>query len=195
MAALGSGDLRLAQLLNAIQAQEKQPESRSLVETEILLGKPRNSLPEGITVAGVTDLLTQTAGCCKPVPGDPIRGFITQSRGIILHRDDCTHLLNLEPEKHNRLVEADWGEIASQVYPVDICVEAYDRPGLLRDVSTLIANEKLNLLALNLSSNKPDPKAYIKLTVEIPSLPSLGKVLDRIKQIPNVIDVRRQIIN
>lgn len=193
LAALGSGDLRLSQLLNAIQSQEKQLESN--LSPEILLGKPRSTLPEGITVAGVTDLLTQTAGCCKPVPGDPIRGFITQSRGIVLHRDDCAHLLNLEPEKHSRLVDANWGHIASQVYPVDICVEAYNRPGLLRDVSTLIANEKLNLVALTLSSDKPDPKAYIKLTIEIPSLPSLGKVLDRIKQVPNVIDVRRQIIN
>lgn len=162
---------------------------------EILLGKPRHSLPEGISIAGVTDLLTQTAGCCKPVPGDPIRGFITQSRGIVLHRDDCMHLLNLEPEKQNRLVDADWGLAASQVYPVDICVEAYNRPGLLRDVSTLIANEKLNLVALTLASDKPDPKAYIKLTIEISSLLSLGKVLDRIKQVPNVIDVKRQIIS
>lgn len=193
-AALGSGDLRLAQLLNAIQSQEKQLAS-NLDQPEILLGKPRSSLPEGISIAGVTDLLTQTAGCCKPVPGDPIRGFITQSRGIVLHRDDCMHLLNLEPEKQNRLVEANWGQAASQVYPVNICVEAYNRPGLLRDVSTLIANEKLNLIALTLASDKPDPKASIKLTIEIPNLLSLGKVLDRIKQVPNVIDVRRQIIN
>lgn len=194
IAALGSGDLRLAQLLNAIQSQEKQLVS-SLAQPEILLGKPRSSLPEGISIAGVTDLLTQTAGCCKPVPGDPIRGFITQSRGIVLHRDDCMHLLNLEPEKQNRLVDADWGQAVSQVYPVDICVEAYNRPGLLRDVSTLIANEKLNLVALTLASDKPDPKAYIKLTIEISSLLSLSKVLDRIKQVPNVIDVRRQIIS
>ncbi|EDP46183.1 GTP diphosphokinase [Rickettsiella grylli] len=193
-AALGSGDLRLAQLLNAIQSQEKQLASH-LEQPEILLGKPRSSLPEGISIAGVTDLLTQTAGCCKPVPGDPIRGFITQSRGIVLHRDDCMHLLNLEPEKQNRLVDAEWGQEASQVYPVNICVEAYNRPGLLRDVSTLIANEKLNLIALTLASDKPDPKASIKLTIEIPNLLSLSKVLDRIKQVPNVIDVRRQVIS
>lgn len=193
IAALGSGDLRLSQLLNVIQSQEKQSEIN--LSSEILLGKPRSSVPEGITVAGVTDLLTQTAGCCKPIPGDPIRGFISQGRGIVLHRDDCAHLLNLEPEKRSRLVDADWGHIANQVYPVDLVVEAYNRPGLLRDVSTLIANEKLNLLALNLSSDRLDPKATIKLTVEIPNLPLLSKILDRIKQIPNVVDVSRQIIN
>lgn len=195
LAALGSGDLRITQLLNAIQTKEHLPEARMLIEPEILLGKPRSTLPEGITVAGVTDLLTHTAGCCKPVHGDPIRGFITQGRGIVLHREDCTHLLNLESDKQDRLVNADWGKEISQVYPVDLCVEAYDRPGLVRDVSTLIANEKINLIALTLSSNKIEPKAFMKLTIEIPSLTSLSKVLDRIKQIPNVIEVKRQVVN
>ena len=195
LAALGRGDLRTAQLLNAIQAQEHLHDANMLVEPNILLGKPRSTLPEGITIAGVTDLLTHTAGCCKPVPGDTILGFITQGRGIVLHRDDCTHLLNLEPDKQSRLVSANWGEKVTQVYPVDVCIEAYDRPGLVRDVSTLIANEKLNLIALTLSSNKMDPKAFLKLTIEITSLTSLSKVLDRIKQVPNVIEVQRQVVN
>lgn len=195
LAALGSGDLRITQLLNAIQTQDPVHATSMLLEPEILLGKPRSTLPEGITIAGVTDLLTQTAGCCKPVPGDPIRGFITQGRGIVLHRDDCTHLLNLETDKQNRLVDANWGEEVSQIYPVDVCVEAYDRPGLVRDVSTLIANEKLNLIGLTLSNNKIEATAYIKLTIEISSITALSKILDRIKQVPNVIDVRRQMVN
>jgi GTP pyrophosphokinase len=193
-AALGSGDLRISQLLHAVQTQEHLHESSLCIEPEILLSKPKAALPEGITIAGVSDLLTQTAGCCKPVPGDSILGFITQGRGIVLHRDDCSHLLNLELDKQNRLVPANWGKKASQVYPVDVCVEAYDRPGLIRDVSTLVANEKLNLIAFTLSSNKLEPKAFIKLTIEIPSLTSLSKVLDRIKQVPNVIDVKRQVV-
>ncbi|MDQ8039187.1 MAG: GTP diphosphokinase [Rickettsiella sp.] len=195
LAALGSGDIRITQLLNAMQTQEHPQDASMLIEREILLGKPRSTLPEGISIEGVTNLLTQTAGCCKPVPGDPIRGFITQGRGIVLHRDDCTHLLNLETDKQTRLVNASWGKEASQVYPVDVCVEAYDRPGLVRDVSTLIANEKLNLIGLTLSSNKIEPKAFIKLTIEIPSITSLSKILDRIKQIPNVVDVRRHLVN
>jgi GTP pyrophosphokinase len=195
LAALGSGELRITQLLNAIQAQEYSYEPNMLVEPEISLGKPRSTLPEGISIAGVTNLLTQIAGCCKPVPGDAIRGFITQGRGIVLHRNDCSHLLNLESDKQNRLVNAKWGKEGNQAYPVDVCVEAYDRPGLVRDVSTLIANEKLNLIGLTLANNKQEPKAYIKLTIEIPSLTSLSKVLDRIKQVPNVIDARRQIAN
>jgi GTP pyrophosphokinase len=195
LAALGSGDLRFSQLLNVIQAQEPVQEANLAIEPEILLGKPRSSLPEGITIAGVTDLLTQTAGCCKPVPGDTIQGFITQGRGIVLHRNDCVHLLNLESNKQNRLVSANWGEEVSQIYPVDVSVEAYDRPGLVRDISTLIANEKLNLIALTLSSNKLEPKAFINLTIEISNLTSLSKVLDRIKQVPNVVDVRRKMNN
>jgi len=195
IAALGSGDLRITQLFNALHTQEHLYESNILVEPEILLGKPSRPLPEGITVAGVTDLLTHTAGCCKPVPGDSIRGFITQGRGIVLHRDDCSHLLNLIPDRHDRLVHADWGENANQVYPVDVCVEAHNRPGLIRDVSTLVANEKLNLIAVTLSNNKLDPKAFIKLTIEISSLTSLRKVLDRIKQVPHVIDVRRKVVS
>lgn len=195
LAALGSGELRISQLLNTIQIQEPSYEP-DFIESEILLGKPSDALPEGITVAGVTDLLTHTAGCCKPVPGDSIRGFITQGRGIVLHRDDCSNLLNLETDKQNRLVNAKWGKEAHQAYPVNVCVEAYDRPGLIRDVSTLIANEKLNLIGLTLTNNsKLEPKTYLKLTIEIPSLTSLSKVLDRIKQVPNVIDARRQLTN
>lgn len=195
LAALGCGDLRITQLLNAIQTQEHLHETSMLIEPHILLGKPRSTLPEGISIAGVTDLLTHTAGCCKPVPGDSILGFITQGRGIILHRDDCVHLLNLESDKQSRLISANWGEEVTQVYPVDVCVEAYDRPGLVRDVSTLIANEKLNLIALTVSSNKVEPKAFLKLTIEIPSLTSLSKILDRIKQVPNVIEAQRQVVN
>lgn len=192
LAALGSGDLRITQLLNALQKPDPIPETQTEETTAILLSKPSRTIAEGITVAGLTHLLTQTAGCCKPVPGDSIRGFVTQGRGIVLHREDCLQLLNLEDEKHDRLVSADWAKVEKQQYPVDICVEAYERSGLTRDISTLITNEKLNLLALTCSNNKTDNKIYIKLTIEIPSLSALSKLFDRIKQIENVIEVGRQ---
>lgn len=194
-AALGSGDLRITQLLNAMQAQEHLPRANTCIKPGILLGKSKGKLPDGITIAGVADLLTHTAGCCKPVPGDSILGFITQSRGIVVHRDDCSHILNIAPCRQKRLVDADWGGNASHVYSVDICVEAYSRPGLIQDISISVINEKLNLVALTSSHNKLEPTTFIKLTIEIPSLISLSRVLDRIKQVSNVIDVKRWVVN
>jgi GTP pyrophosphokinase len=189
LAALGSGDLRLAQILGAIQTQQEP--SKSEQEPTPILRAPSKITSSSINIAGVEDLLTHPAKCCKPVPGDPIVGYVTQGRGIAIHRKDCPNILQLTPANQGRLFEVNWGQHATDVYPVDIVVHAYDRPGLVRDVTTLIANEKLNLLALTTTTNKTENYALINLTIEINSLASLSKILDKIKQVPNVFEVAR----
>jgi len=99
-------------------------------------------------VLGIGDLLTNLAGCCHPVPGDDIVGYVTRSRGITVHRRDCYNVVN-EDEKE-RLIEVEWGQTDTQ-YPVGIQIEALDRVGLVRDISTVVAEEKINIVGMNVS--------------------------------------------
>jgi len=158
----------------------------------IPLRAPSKALPRGINIAGIGNLLTHTARCCKPVPGDAILGFITQGNGVAIHKQECRNLLNLTPANQARIVEVDWGSGVTNLYPVDIYVQAYDRPGLVRDVTTLLANEKLNLLRITTHMEKSENIAHVSMTLEISDISSLSKVFDRIKNIPNVIEVMRQ---
>lgn len=193
LAAIGSGDLRTTQVLGAIHAQQEISKKQEEASAPIPLRAPSKSLPKGINIAGIGNLLTHTAQCCKPVPGDVVIGYITQGRGVAVHRHDCHNMLNISAVNQARIVEVDWGAGNSAVYPVDILVQAYDRPGLIRDVTTLIANEKLNLIALTTATDKNENVAHLTLTIEIHDLSSLSKVFDHIRHIPNIIDVQRRV--
>lgn len=190
-AALGCGDLRMSQVLGAIQLQEELAKKSESELTQPPLRAPTKTTGAGINIAGVGNLLTHTAQCCKPVPGDGVVGFVTQGRGVSIHRMDCPNILHLEPDHHNRLFEVDWGQAEKNTYPVDIIVDAYDRPGLVRDVTTLIANERINLIAMTTLTNRTENSAHITLTIETQGLQFLSKILDRIKQIPNVLEAKR----
>ena len=144
-----------------------------------------------IQIQGVGNLLTQIAGCCQPLPGDPIVGYITQGRGVSIHRQDCGSVLQLGSREPERIIQVSWGPVPIQTYPVDIIIRAYDRSGLLRDVSQVLLNERINVLAVNTRSNKDDNTAAMSLTVEIPGLEALGRLLGRISQLPNIIEARR----
>jgi GTP pyrophosphokinase len=143
-----------------------------------------------INVMGVGDLLTRIATCCKPVPGDAIVGFITRGKGINVHRADCVNVLNEdEPE---RLVPVEWGSAGPhQTYPVTIRVEAFDREGLLRDVSTIVTEEKLNITGAHVQVNQAERTATILATVEVAGVQQLSRLLGKIEQIKDVTGVSR----
>jgi len=140
----------------------------------------------------VDNLLTTLASCCKPLPGDPIMGYITQGRGISVHHEDCLNLMALRENEPDRVINLDWGEEREQTYPVDMIIEAFDRPGLLRDVMLVLSNEKINILAANTLTDRNNNVARLTLTVEIPRLERLGRLMDKINQVPNVLDVHRE---
>jgi GTP pyrophosphokinase len=144
-----------------------------------------------VQINGVGNLLTQIAGCCQPVPGDPIVGYITLGRGVTIHRQDCQNALQLSSREPERIIQVSWGPVPVQTYPVDILVKAYDRPGLLRDVSQVLLNERINVLAVNTRSNREENTANMLLTIEIPGLDALGRLLGRVSQLPNIIEARR----
>ncbi|MBT3147105.1 GTP diphosphokinase [Neptunomonas phycophila] len=194
-AALGAGDIRLSQILNAAQRQVDAPaKTDEQLDLALPVSAERGQAvgDKGIRILGVGNLLTTIASCCKPVPGDPIVGFITQGRGVSIHREDCSNLLSLKEHEAERIVTVDWGEEGETTYPVDLYIEAYDRSGLLRDVMMVMAHENLNVLAANTLTDKTSNIARLSMTLEISRLELLGKIMDKINQVPNVIDVHRQ---
>jgi len=177
LAAIGYGDLSVQTITLRLAQERESPR----VTSEATV-KPAKS---GIQVLGVGDLLTNLAGCCNPQQGDPIVGYVTRSRGITVHRADCYNITH-EDEKE-RLVSVAWGRAAAS-YPVDIRVEAWDRVGLVRDVSTIIAEEKVNITSMNVTEND-DQTVSISLTAQTTGIPQLSRLMSKIESIGGVTAV------
>jgi GTP pyrophosphokinase len=192
LAGLGSGEISSAQLAGAVNdlvPKEEVLRPRAVRST----GKASSTKGGAFNIQGVGNLLTTTARCCKPVPNDPIVGYITRGRGVTIHRQDCGNILRLQGDDRSRLIEVNWGEQADNGYLVDIVVEAYDRSGLLRDITALLANEKLNVNSVSTTTDDRDGIARMQLTLEIADIRQLSRVLSRIAQLPNVIVARRKV--
>jgi len=194
-AAVGAGDLRTGQVVHAVLQQADRLAPRMDQQELPLLRKPESSeksaSADDVYIEGVGNLLTNLANCCQPVPGDDIRGYVTLGRGVNVHRSDCENLLHLEMTEPQRVLQVSWGSRPTQHYPVDMQIQAYDRTGLLRDVSGLLANERVNVLAVNTQSNPGENTAHMSLTVEVESLEGLSRLMNKIAQLPNVISARR----
>ncbi|GLQ31195.1 GTP diphosphokinase [Litoribrevibacter albus] len=187
-ARIGAGDLRLGQVIHAAQSFLKpvKPEEKAV---ELSQPKPRGN--EDIQVLGVGSLMSTLASCCKPVPGDPIVGYITRGKGVSIHRQDCPNVLYLQKTDDERMISVDWGHEPTDTYPVDIKITAYDRPGLLRDITLILANEGINLTAMHTQSDKSESIATMIITAEISDLSDLSRVITKIDQLPNIIDAHR----
>ncbi|MCO4836597.1 MAG: GTP diphosphokinase [Oceanospirillaceae bacterium] len=194
-AALGAGDLRLTQVINAAQQQvEPNLKPKKQLDLSLLNGKAKSLSAVGndVQIAGVGNLLTSIANCCKPVPGDAITGFITLTRGVSVHRQDCLNIMNMAERDRQRIIEVNWSGNSEHTYPVDIYIEAVDRSGLLSEVIMVLGNENVNLGNISTNVDKKTHSATIAMTIDIPRLDLLGRILDKISQLPNVLDVRRQ---
>jgi guanosine-3',5'-bis(diphosphate) 3'-pyrophosphohydrolase len=181
-AALGSGSINSSQIMLKLSG-ELEPAEEGL---EVL--PPRKISPVSINVLGVGDLLTRLANCCHPLPGDKIIGYITQGRGITVHRKDCPNIIH--EEEKERLVKVDWGAVA-QVYPVTIQVDAWDRVGLVRDISAIIAEEGVNLSEVS-TENHRDDSVTLHLTLEVKSAAQASRIMSRIHSVWNVVSVSRK---
>jgi guanosine-3',5'-bis(diphosphate) 3'-pyrophosphohydrolase len=177
--AIGSGDITTHQIALKLAAQEQQPKI-----TEVTPSKQTTST---VRVRGVGDLLTQLAKCCNPVPGDEIIGYITRSRGVTIHRQDCYNVLN--EEEKDRLVPVQWGETDS-LYPVQIQVQAIDRVGLMRDISTIVAEEKINIAGVSLTNNNTG-SISIFFSLEAANLAQLSRLLVKIEGVRGVTNATR----
>ncbi|HXE47599.1 MAG TPA: bifunctional (p)ppGpp synthetase/guanosine-3',5'-bis(diphosphate) 3'-pyrophosphohydrolase [Ramlibacter sp.] len=161
----------------------------------LLLKKSRQAekTPKGgVLVVGIDSLMTQLAKCCKPAPPDAIRGFVTRGKGVSIHRSDCSNFRELAARSAERVIEVEWGAPKSDgaVYPVDIYVEAADRQGLLRDISELLAKEKMNVIGVQTQSLKGT--AWMTFTVEISDSARLNKVLGLVAEVQGVRRAKRR---
>jgi len=191
LSALGRGEIKPAQILHAVQ-ELLEP---SLRESKPIFAPRAHEVRKarsGVSIQGVGNLLTRMAKCCNPLPGDAIVGFITRGQGITVHRQDCPNALRHHNENEERLIEVNWGANAGQTYPVDIDIVAHERSGLLRDITGLLANEKINVIAVNTQTDKKQHVAHMTFTVEIPNVESLSRILAMIDQIPNIMAVGRK---
>ena len=192
-AAVGAGDMRVGQIVHSVL---KQVDASELRREELPLARridssPRKPGKDDLYIEGVGNLMTQMAQCCHPLPGDDIRGYVTIGRGVTVHRSDCENLLHLEAIEPNRVLQVTWGLKPTRTYPVEMSILAYDRTGLLRDVSAVLANERVNVIGVNTQSNQGDNTASMQLTVEVESLESLARLMKKVELLPNIISVRR----
>jgi len=188
--ALGAGDITSAAIASAIQNLRKD-------EAPILTRKRRNKKtpatpPGGVAVRGIGDLLYNFARCCRPVPPEHISGYITLGRGVTIHRQDCGNFLSLQTRQAERVIEVDWGGAVDAIYPAELSIQAFDRQGLLRDISTVMADENISVESIQTKSNKRTMQVELSISVSVPGLPTLSRVIGRLEQLPNVTSVRRR---
>jgi len=145
---------------------------------------------DGVRVKGVGDLMIRFAKCCHPIPGDPILGYITRGRGVTVHLPTCPTVVN--EKELGRLIEVEWEASLQQTYPIAIRVEAYDRTGLLNEITTVVAENKVNIVAANVRVN-PDHTATVQATLQVSSVAQLARVLTRIEQLKDVHTVQREL--
>ncbi|MBI6549451.1 GTP diphosphokinase [Xenorhabdus lircayensis] len=198
LAGIGVGDIRIHQLVNFLQSKfnkttAEEEDREALRNLENKTYTPRSITKDNgrIVVEGVGNLMHHIARCCQPIPGDEIIGFITRGRGISIHRADCDQLVELEASSPERIVDAVWGESYSSGYSLVVRVLANDRSGLLRDITTILANEKVNVLGVSSRSDVKQQLATIDMNIEIYNLQVLGRVLAKLNQLPDVIEARR----
>jgi GTP pyrophosphokinase len=197
LAAIGRGEVSPVQV--ASLGEQAQPHKPPVSEAPPPQPRKRQSRRRTkgrseVIVEGVDDLLTHMARCCKPVPHDAITGFITRGRGVSVHRRDCNVIRNLREEDRGRLVEVVWADESPEAsYPVDIRVIAADRKGLLRDLSSILTNEEVDVIGVSTQSNRKTDQAAMRFTIEISTMRQLSRILDKMSQLPDVLDVRRQV--
>jgi len=142
----------------------------------------------GIKVKGIGDLLIRFGKCCHPIPGDPIRGYVSRGRGVTIHQATCHTVVN--EQDRERFIEAEWETVAEQTYPIAILVEAYDRTGLLSDISNVVADSKINILAAQVTV-QGDSRATVTATLQVTSVAQLARVMQRLGQLRDVTSVQR----
>jgi len=187
--ALGAGDLTSASIATALQ-HIRGTELPEKIRTR----RPRkpDNKPDSVAVTGVGDLMCNFARCCRPVPPEPIVGYITQGRGVSIHRQDCGNFLGLNKRSPERIVEISWGESEVGAYPVDLSLHAFDRSGLIRDITAVLADDDANVIGLKSSMDQQSMQVVMDINIEIQDLPTLSAVITKLEQLPNVVSVRRK---
>ena len=187
--ALGLGEISPSQVSGAIQRLLHAREARSEPPAR---ARPAAERQPEVEVQGIGDLLSTYARCCKPVPPEAIVGYITVGRGVSIHSQSCANLARLSIKAPARVLAVAWGKTGVTEFPVDIEIQAFDRRGLVRDVSAALADEKISIQGMHTETDKRDGVAHMHIAISITGLPQLSRVLGRIAQVPNVVSARRR---
>jgi GTP pyrophosphokinase len=182
--AIGNGDISIGRIVNHLTVPEVESDGFELIarpSTDVA-----TTATDSVVILGLRGLLTNFGRCCNPAPGDDIVGYITRGRGATIHRQDCPNIMRIKDRE--RLVKVSWGE-AMNTYPVPVQMKAYDRDGLMRDISTLIAEEGINMGNVRVDVN--NNLAIFEMVLEVRDLAQLSKVLDRLENLANVLEARR----
>ncbi len=198
LAAIGYGDVNSQHITQRIldyeRSQQKLQEDDETILRKAIGPEKSATTIDGITVAGVEGLLAHPARCCHPLPGDSIVGYVTMGRGVTIHKSNCPNInAHLSRQDKARLIEVQWGADSADTFPVSIQVRAYDRSGLLRDVTGLVADEKINMRSAEAVTGMKNNMAMINATLEISNVAQLSRILTRIERLPNVVEVVRKV--
>lgn len=188
--ALGRGDVHI----NAVVHYLQELTAPKVEEKEQFIPAPptkASAAATDIEIQGVGNLLTHVALCCKPIPGDAVIGYVTVGHGVSIHRQDCNNILHVMNQHKERLIQVNWGSKTENKYIADLVVHAYDRHGLIRDITQFLLNERISVVGLNCITNKKDHTAQVNVSIEIHGLSPLSRVIARLMQIDNVVDVKR----
>ncbi len=179
--ALGCGDLSISGVIRQFSEDE---------ETDDILAAnapaASTTSTDAVDVVGLKGMLSNMARCCNPMPGDQIVGFITRGRGATIHRQDCPNILRSKDRE--RLLQVGWGHV-ERTFPVPVKIKAYDRQGLMGDISNLLSDESVNIANVTVSVNRSI--ADLRLIIEVKDLTQLSRILSRIENLPNVLEAHR----
>jgi GTP pyrophosphokinase len=187
LASVGRGITRVAQISHALET-EHEPSKPHVIH---LSTKKSTSKSSGMSIAGIDSLLTRVALCCKPIPGDAIIGFITQGRGVSIHKQDCNNVCRLDTKENNRLIAVSWDDKNIGAYYVDVQIKAHGRENLLREVANYLANAKVDLVNLTSTMSQNKNLLIITITIQIRALTQLKDLLAQITHLPGVIEAKR----
>jgi GTP pyrophosphokinase len=189
LAQVGFSEINPQQIATKVLDLERRSSDNG-AESRIVSTAPDGQMTAtGVHVLGTGGLLTNLARCCNPIQGDDIIGYITRGRGVTIHRKECTNVLAAGDKE--RLISVEWGgAVVEERYPVPIVISAYDREGLIRDISIVVADEHVNMREVRVQTN--NNLATVSIVMEIASTAQLSRVLSRVEQLPNVIEARRR---
>jgi len=196
-AGIGNGDLRIHQLVNFldelinIKTLEEQDQAALKEIEKRQKNTPQKSNGSDIIIDGVGNLMHSVARCCQPIPGENIAGYITQGRGISIHKASCVQLADLIDAHPERFIPATWGEGASSGYMLSLRLEALDRDGLMKDITVLFASEKIGIVGLNFSLNQKKQIAVVDISIEMKTKEGVTQLIAKLKLLKDVLDVWR----
>jgi len=188
LVSVGNGETPMAQILALLVPADA--EFPAAVAEPARVRRSRRNETE-VVVAGMDNILTQFAACCRPVPGDAISGYISAGKGVKVHRRDCSKLQSLQHANPERIIDVEWPATTVRTHAVDLRILAHDRSGLLQDIVTLLGNERINILDLGTTVDRQQHVATVRVTIEVASLGGLARILDKIGRVGSVISARR----